>query len=553
MIATTQSPTAFDVLTTIDTVGTPCTPSTGEECFDIHLLADRIVKLACVMCEKHLYEYQQDFIRRIVVAILEHRGDMITALLSRQSGKTEGIAALVAAVMVMLPELAKEFPTDWRLNITDDFGRYRGFKNGINFGIYAPILEQSGIMFDRIRLTFDNDGSKAIMSELGLTHEVNRGNVVRLSNNSSVLAMSASKNSKIEGHTHHVVIAEEAQDIDSQKIRKSIHPMIASTKGTIVKIGTASTQKGDFYEAIRFNVRNEITTGVKNHFFYPYQVCVKFNSLYGEYIDQEKMRIGETSDEFRMSYACEWLLERGMFVIDTVLMASGCAITQGAFAEEYIDSYAGSNLVVGIDLGKEHDSTVCTVIDVDWANPVIMQLVTRDFKETEFVAYVKHLVAWREFHGDDYEFQYHEICEWLRMFRPLRKIVLDATRESSFADRIRHTPMFSDVDVEDFIFGVQTKAAGYRLFQGDLLSKRFTFPAGAKTRRSRNYMSFVRQMLDLTKSYSGDYLVVSHPDEPGARDDFPDSAMLANWGANEPTADMQIEVFSTNTVMYGAA
>jgi hypothetical protein len=400
-------------------------------------------------------------------------------------------------------------------------------------------------MLDRVKSIVETENCQSVLEELGIEVVQNRGNRIALSNGSSVLAMSASKNSKIEGHTHHVVIAEEAQDIETMKMRKSIHPMIASTMGIIIKIGTANTFKGDFYQAIKHNARLMAAGGARNHFFFPYQICMQFNSLYRKYVAEEKLRIGENSDEFRMAYGCEWLLERGMFMTDTVLMSSGVAQVYGEFSEIYTE-YMGQNLVVGIDLGKETDSTVVTVIDVDWATPAVQQTIIRNMRETDFVAYDKHIVAWAEFQGDDYEYQYFALLEWLSNFGPIKKIVLDATRESSFADRIAHTPMFADTEVVDFIFGIQTKAAGYRLLHTDISSKRLSFPAGTDARADNHYSKFVVQMLDLLKDYSGGYMSVSHPDETGAHDDYPDSAMLANWGANEPTEDMAIEQFSSN-------
>ena len=40
-------------------------------------------------------------------------------------------------------------------------------------------------------------------------------------------------------------------------------------------------------------------------------------------------------------------------------------------------------------------------------------------------------------------------------------------------------------------------------------------------------------MGDLQKTYSGSNLVVSHPPERGAHDDFPDSLALALWGTKD--------------------
>lgn len=474
-----------------------------------------------LLCETHIIAIDPCGTARVWDRCIPNKGWFIAGGFAvHNSGKTSVIGAIVCACMVIIPELAKQFPDDWRLNLTDDLGRYRGYKHGIDFGIYAPIMDQSQIMFERIRTYLDTNTAQNILSELGITYKANRGNKVVLSNNSSVLAMSASKNSQIEGHTHHVVLLEETQDIDTMKIRKSLHPMTASLKGLLVKIGTASTRKGDFYYSIQSNLRLDSVRDKQNHFFFPYEVCVKYNSLYKDYIEAEKIRIGEDSDEFKMSYNCQWLLERGMFLVPRTFMSRQVATTTGKYSFVYPEGCTAPHIVVGIDLGKESDSTVVTVMEADWDNPAIHELVVRDMMDTEFIAYNKHLLAWREWHGDDYEFQFHEIVAWLRKFRFIKKIVLDSTREASFSDRLAHHVNFEKVEFEPFIFGVQTKAAGYRLLHGDILSGRTTFPAGQEARKQAEYRKFVTQALDLTKLYTGGFLSVSHPDEAGAKDDY---------------------------------
>ena len=53
------------------------------------------------------------------------------------------------------------------------------------------------------------------------------------------------------------------------------------------------------------------------------------------------------------------------------------------------------------------------------------------------------------------------------------------------------------------------------------------------TTDTKEYKKFSQQLADLQKSYSGSYLVVSHPNERGAHDDYPDSWALAVWGAKD--------------------
>src|ERR1041385_5176035 len=87
---------------------------------DLDDLVVRIVVFAQAIAEKRFYPYQVEFGCRIVESVLLHDGDTLTALLSRQSGKTELVGCIMAALAVILPYLARKLPKDWRLNITDD-------------------------------------------------------------------------------------------------------------------------------------------------------------------------------------------------------------------------------------------------------------------------------------------------------------------------------------------------------------------------------------------------------------------------------------------------
>jgi hypothetical protein len=101
---------------------------------------------------------------------------------------------------------------------------------------------------------------------------------------------------KIEGSSYHLVILDESQDMDETIIRKSIMPMLAAYAGTAVKIGTPSYHKGDFYKAIRLNMRRQTHRGARrNHFEYDSQGCSKYNPYYEKFIKKEKLRIGEDS------------------------------------------------------------------------------------------------------------------------------------------------------------------------------------------------------------------------------------------------------------------
>lgn len=514
-------------------------------------LITKIVSLAQILAEKKFYDYQIELTFRLVESLLLHDGDVITSLMARQMGKSECIGAIAAAIAIILPDLAKKFPDDWKLNITDEKGVYRGYAQGIKIGIYAPKQEQAEILFERVKKALLSDAAKRVLAELKITFDVKNGNKVKLSNGGHILCETASENSKIEGATHHLLILEECQDISDIKIRKSLHPMVAATAGTIVKIGTATTRKCDFYTAIRHNERMYLVNGRRNHFFYPYTVGIRYNSMYRKTIEKEKILLGEESDEFQTSYCGKWIFERGMFITQELLFNINVAMTAGAFSMLYQKlprEMRHYSIVVGIDWGSSHDSTVLTFIAVDWNNPTDSGIdYTDENGRTSYTYYKKHVIGWMEFQGDDYEHQYWEIVGVLNNISNLRKIVTDSnTCGKPIFDRLSKYFRGRPVAVEPFNFQARVKSDGYKSLYHDICGKRVTFPAGEICRKSKHFQKFVNQMLDLRKEYKNNLMAVAHPDEKGAHDDYPDSLMLANWGANSPSVGNRIDFSSSN-------
>lgn len=308
----------------------------------------------------------------------------------------------------------------------------------------------------------------------------------------------------------------------------SISPMGAAYNATTVKIGTASTYIGDFYEAIQRNKKEalEKTTHIRNHFEYDWTVAAKYNPKYAKYIEGEKRKLGEKSDEFQLSYCLKWIIERGMFV------------DIGKFELENLepllerigyDKYATH--VAGIDLGGKNDDTVVTMCEVNWELPVIME--SRVDEETgediTYLAYNTYLKDWFVISDEpNYEVQYPLIVEYLGMFRVVR-IVCDATREASISHRLMAN---LKCEVIPYIFTQKSKSELYKHLDKEIVSGRARVSGGQETVQSREYLKFIEQLGDLQKGYSGTYLVVSHPDEKGAKDDFPDSWALAVWGCS---------------------
>ena len=512
-------------------------------------LVNRIYNFCEVYSGRVMYPYQGQFSKRIIRSVLENDGAELTALFARQSGKTETVAITVGGLMIILPQLAN-------MPMFSDDPRLSTFKDGFWVGIFAPSQRQAQTTYNRMRGRMQCKEAQVVLqdTDFRLEFTTSNGQTVALSNGSFCTAISASDGSNIEGESFKFIICEECQDISNFKIRKSIHPMGAAYNATICKIGTATTYKGDFYEAINRN-KKEYESGklrVRNHFEYNYKVVMKYNPKYAKYIEREKRSLGETSDEFRMSYNLEWIISRGMFV-DIEELEKKCG-------DEFLDRVEADHRathVAGIDVGggsaknrDEADSTVITMVEVDWDNPVLMETTTDEEtgEDIVYMAYNTYIKDWLEIApeiAENYEEQYHIIMDYLKNFK-IARIVIDATRESSLGQRIQANVR---CEVWLFTFSSKSKSEIYKHLQTEINTGRARFPMSAEVVESKEYKKFSQQLADLQKGYSGSYLVVSHPDERGAHDDYPDSWALAVWGTRDAGHIDQTETQSRSQVL----
>lgn len=299
--------------------------------------------------------------------------------------------------------------------------------------------------------------------------------------------------------------------------------MGAFYNATKILIGTATTQRGFFLDSIERNKKEHLEGGKRNHFEYNYEVVMKYNPSYEKYIIGEKKRLGENSDEFQMSYNLKWILERGMFIDDKVFSSLACP-------EMGLSIMDTSKVhVVGLDLGKKQDSTIVTVLEVDWNNPILVEKAQAgDMDIPDYTAYNVYIKAWLEIQGDNWNEQYEMIKDFLNNFNVAR-VVMDATGVGdAIYDRMRAN---LDYEVVPFVFSKQGKSDLYKHLNTEIRGGRVHYPANPETKDTREFQKFEQQMLELEKSYSGQLMVVAHPPVAGAHDDYPDSLALAVWGA----------------------
>ena len=468
----------------------------------VKVLIEKIMDFMKVLVGHELHPYQAPLARRLIESVIINDGEEITALASRQSGKSETIANTVATLMVILPRLAKMYP-----ELLGKFG------DGIMVGMFAPVQSQVETLYGRTvsRLTseaaLDVLGDPEIDDMVAKTPGVVRN--IRLKNSgSSLMMMTANPRAKIESKSFHLIIIDECQEADDFVVAKSISPMGAYYNATMVKTGTPTTHKNNFYKAIQFNRRRQTSRNAKqNHFQWDWKDVAKVNPNYEKFIKKEMLRISEDSDEFQLSYNCKWLLERGMFVTSSIMDDLGDT------SQEIVKSWHRSPVVVGIDPARKMDSTVVTVVWVDWDRP------------DEYGYYDHRVLNWLEMQGDDWEEQYFQIQQFLSSYDVLA-IGIDANGVGdAVAGRLKI--LMPRAEVIPVTSSPTEQSKRWKHLQALIQRQMVSWPSHAKTRRLRIWKKFYQQMTDAEVQYKGPNFMVSAPDEVHAHDDFVDSLALA--------------------------
>ena len=468
----------------------------------VKVLIAKILDFMKVLVGHELHQYQTPLARRLIESVIINDGEEITALAARQSGKSETIANTVATLMVILPRLAKMYP-----ELLGKFG------DGIMVGMFAPVQSQVETLYSRTvsRLTSEYAlnvlGDPEIDDMVSKTPGVVRN--IRLKNSgSSLMMMTANPRAKIESKSFHLIIIDECQEADDFVVAKSIAPMGAYYNATMVKTGTPTTSKNNFYRAIQFNKRRQTGRNAKqNHFQWDWKDVSKVNPNYEKFIKKEMLRIGEDSDEFQLSYNCRWLLEKGMFITSNIMDDLGDT------SQELVKSWHRSPVVVGIDPARKMDSTVVTVVWVDWDRP------------DEYGYYDHRVLNWLELQGDDWEEQYFQIQQFLASYDVLAIGVDSNGVGDAVAGRLKI--LMPRAEVIPVTSSPTEQSKRWKHLQALIQRQMVSWPAHAKTRRLRIWKKFYQQMLDAEVQYKGPNFLVSAPDEAHAHDDFVDSLALA--------------------------
>lgn len=537
---------------------------------DLNKLVSGIMGFVTALGGLPLYSYQYVFARRIVESVLKNDGHTITALWSRQTGKTTTVAIVGVGLAVILPVLANKFDGGENEDGTKRpyIEELQQFKDGFWVGIFAPITRQANLSYAKMRKILNSNIGRDMLAdpEIDVTMTMSRGDSLSLSHGSYVHSKTASPDSNIEGETYHLIITDESQKLDRFKVEKEIEPMLSSTNGTMVKIGTAWVSRGGFQADIQWNIEKYLhKMAPRNHFEFPYDVIIaekeeafkrdgnRFHLNYKRHVEKYIRKRGKNSLAFRMNYMLKWQESN----IDVF---SAAALLDAQDRQRHLNSYEATELtrVAGIDVGKDNDPTVITINEVDFAHPIIIKDPVSgevsEFYKKEFVAIKELEGTFEDRHGE--KGQYSNAMEFLREWDVV-KATIDAT---SIGDPVaeRLQKLTPEIEWEFFKYSSPTKHKLFKNYIDEIESGRQRIAASDTSRETMEFLKWEEEHKQLEKHYTNNNYMDCRAPEPTSKaakdvgegeseyhDDYPNSSALAAWAART-SAFAEVEAVATS-------
>lgn len=489
----------------------------------VNKLVDKLMTVAEKLSGHPWRNYQKPFARRIFESVIIGDGATLTALYARQTGKSETVANAIATCMIMLPRLAKVFPT-----LLEKFGE------GVKVGAFAPVDEQADTLYGRIVGVLESDNTAAILADKDINgFVVGKGRMKGIKfrgmngEGSLVRKTTAHPRATIEGRTYHIILIDECQGADDRVVNKSIGPMGAQFNATMVFTGTPTYTKNVFYSQITKNKREVVKKGRKRpcHFEVDWKLAAKENANYKRFVMKEMLRMGEDSDEFKLSYRLMWLLDKGMFTTSAKLDACGDASMQ-----EVVHSWTKTPVVVGIDPARIMDKTIVTVVWVDWDHP------------DELGYYHHRVLNWLDLEGDDWEEQYYKIAEFLSNYN-VWKIGVDwGGVGDAVGQRLRL--LMPHCEIVELGSATSEQSVRWKYLKELIDRRQVVWPAGARVRRLKMWRRFRQEMEDLEVQFKGPNMMAAAPNQKDAHDDYADSLSMATILTKEYQDEGTIEVYN---------
>lgn len=512
--------------------------SSAGSSFDAEKLADILVVIGQKMTGIYLYDYQIEPLFRIIYSLLVKDGAEITILYPRQSGKSEVISIVTNIIGIIFPVLAKIFPKE-----------LSHFSRGAKMGLLAPQNDQVDTVYGRCVERLFSPPVRKFMEDPDINEEILSRAKFKLKSGSTLTGQSAAKQSKVESKSYHVVFLDESQDLDTDKVRRSIIPMTASTFGSIVRTGTPSRYKGDFYFTIQNNKKHDAKLRGKKdkklkqlHFEYNYKDVfaskqkqykvdgLEFHILYEKAVNRDMKSMGENSDAFRMAYKVEWLLEVGMFMteeaLERLVLDKKRSMQREVLPEDF--------MVAGLDIASARNDTVLTYGKVD--DPAT------DFGEHP----IKTVMGWLTLKTTNYEIQFQSLVTTI-LEKNIKVLYADYTGVGRALTDMLMYHIGDIVEIIPYTFTPSSKSDMWKALDEDTTNEKVKVPASKTVRETEEFKEFSEQITNLQKYWRGSYMVCEKTQ--GYADDYCDSFALFNMAGNHLYVSVQEMEVEANTLI----
>jgi len=325
----------------------------------------------------------------------------LVAIWSRQTGKSTVIASYI--LWRLLYGKGIEINNEWMAE---------------HIAIVAPIKDQIKNLYEKIKTLVDKSDFIA-----GFIVKMNT-EVIIAKNGNEAKFLSASPGSQIRGYTATCIVIDESQDITDAKYSGDVLPFGATTNALVIEAGTPKT-KNHFWQA---TTSKQITTIRQPWFECPF--------LSEEYVMAQKAISPDPL--WRQEYLCEFV-EEGVVAFPSWLFEpetkeNGSTtgrwnlhdydyiykveqFTQKRAAKVHQEVSDGATFVAGLDLGKQNDNTVFTLIRTDVRPMKIYVQITFPL-ETSYTQIAKQLsMFYRVFSPYEFNVDYSNEKTFLEVMR----------------------------------------------------------------------------------------------------------------------------------------
>lgn len=283
--------------------------------------------------------------------------------------------------------------------------------------IVAPIKDQHVLIYEKIRTLMDkNEYVQNFITKINSeTIQMINGNFCRF--------MSASPGSHIRGFTATCIIIDESQDILDHKYNADILPFGTITNALIIESGTPKT-KNHFYRAMH----NKSITLIKQYWF-------ECPFLSKEYVMHQKSNSPDAL--WRQEYLCEFV-EEGVLAFPSWLFEPEMKdnkITKRwnlsdynyiekkeELTKDYIQKIQtlheqDATFVAGLDLGKEKDNTVYSILRTD-IRPIQLMVKLKFPLKTSFTHIAEVIVMfYKVFQHYDFNIDYTNESSFIEILK----------------------------------------------------------------------------------------------------------------------------------------